>query len=458
MRELIIQKPEREQTGMHSIPPQAIQALDRLHSAGYEAYPVGGCVRDLLLGVVPKDWDITTNAAPQAMRKVFADYKTVETGLRHGTLTVLIAGLPLEITTYRIDGEYKDNRRPARVTFTESLREDLARRDFTVNAIAMDRQGETIDYFGGAADLKSKLVRCVGDPGERFREDGLRILRALRFASVLGFSVERRTREALFDNKALLRNLSAERINAELTSLLCGPAVKEILKEYAEILGVVVPEILPCVGFNQRNPHHVHDVWGHSAEVVANIEPTPLLRWTALLHDIGKPQCFTLDENGVGHAYKHAAASGEIADGIMDRLKFDNRSRSAIKALIDAHMDVLSPSKAAVKRLMHRYGEGMCRALLRLKRADNLGQSEKYRYRQEEISACERLVDAIIAENECFSREDLAVDGNDIMALGFEEGPAVGEALNALLHAVMDGNVENKKENLIEYYIREKRG
>jgi tRNA nucleotidyltransferase (CCA-adding enzyme) len=435
---------------MQNISPQAIKALNILNNNGCEAYLVGGCVRDILLGADPKDWDITTNALPQETEKAFADCKIIKTGLRHGTLTVLIDGLPLEITTYRVDGRYRDNRRPDEVRFVELLREDLARRDFTVNSLAMDKTGKIKDYFGGADDIKNKIIKCVGDPDKRFREDGLRILRALRFASVIDFSVEARTSDALFADKELLRNISAERINAELTKLLCGINAKAVLKEYAEIIGIVIPEILPCIGFDQHNPYHIHDVWGHTLEVVANAEATPVMRWTALLHDIGKPRCFALDENGVGHSYKHETASGEIAEEIMRRLKFDNAGRKTIKTLICAHMDAFRPTKKAVKRLMNKYGEDMLRALLGFKRADILGHSEEYRRRQNEISECERLIDETIAENECFSLRDLAVNGNDMMALGLKK-TEISKALNLLLANVIDGNVENEKDALTEY-------
>jgi tRNA nucleotidyltransferase (CCA-adding enzyme) len=315
----------------------------------------------------------------------------------------------------------------------------------------MDKTGEVKDYFGGADDIKNKIIRCVGDPGKRFREDGLRILRALRFASVMGFSVEPRTSKAAFADKALLKNISAERINAELTKLLCGMDAKAILAEYAEIIGVVIPEILPCIGLAQRNPYHTHDVWGHILEVVANAEATPLMRWTALLHDIGKPRCFALDENGVGHSYGHEAASAEIADEIMRRLKFDNDSRNAIKTLIYAHMDAFAPTKKAVKRSMSKYGKDMFRTLLKFKRADILGHSAEYRRRQDDISACERLMDEVLAENECFSLKDLAADGRDMMALGLKNAE-IGRALNLLLADVIDGKVENEKDALIKYY------
>jgi tRNA nucleotidyltransferase (CCA-adding enzyme) len=436
---------------MQIISPQAAKVLNILNNNGYEAYLVGGCVRDILLGAGPKDWDITTNALPHETEKAFAGHKIIKTGLRHGAVTVLIDGLPLEITAYRIDGRYCDNRRPDEVRFVEHLQEDLARRDFTVNSLAMDINGEIKDYFGGADDIKNKIIRCVGDPDKRFREDGLRMLRALRFASVMGFFVEARTSKALFANKELLLNISAERINAELTKLLCGINVKAVLKEYAELIGVVIPEILPCIGFDQHNPYHVHDVWGHTLEVVANAEATPLMRWTALLHDIGKPRCFALDENGVGHSYKHETASGEIADEIMRRLKFDNTGRNTVKALIYAHMDAFSPTKKVVKKLMNKYGEDMLRTLLMFKRADILGHSEEYRRRQNEISECERLIDETIAENECFSLKDLAADGNDMMALGLKNAE-IGKALNLLLTNVIDGNVENEREKLTEYY------
>ena len=432
----------------NSIAEQAQKALVILNGQGYEAWLVGGCVRDLLMGAVPKDWDIATDARPEEVQNVFADFKTIETGLKHGTLTALIDGMPVEITTYRVDGEYLDNRRPSSVIFTRSLSDDLARRDFTINAIAMDAMGAIKDYFGGQDDIRAKKVKCVGNPGERFREDGLRILRALRFTSILGFSIEDDTGKALHDNKGLLGNISGERVQAELTKLLCGRDVMRVLREYADIVGVVIPEILPMIGFDQRTPYHCYDVWEHTLVVIENTPVTPVMRWTALLHDVGKPPCFSIDEKGVGHFYRHQAASEKMANTIMKRLKFDNRNREMIRTLVCGHMDISAPRKKAVKKLMGKYGEDMLRMLIAFKRADNIGQAEVVKDRQLDLDECNRLIDDIVRNNECFKISDLVVDGNDMIELGFE-GREIGGALDRLLEAVIEGEVENKREKLI---------
>ena len=437
-----------EKNFLKAVSAPALKALLILNSQGYEAYLVGGCVRDLLMGGAPKDWDVTTDATPEEVKMAFGGFKTVETGLKHGTLTVLIEGAPLEITTYRVDGDYEDNRRPASVTFTKNLREDAARRDFTINAIAMDARGDVVDYFGGEADIFAKKVRCVGVPGERFREDGLRLLRALRFASALGFSIEEETRKAIHENKELLKNISSERIQAELTGILCGQNAKKTLRNYVDVIGVAIPEVLPMVGFDQRTPYHCYDVWEHTLAVIESAPATPVMRWTALLHDVGKPECFTVDDRGVGHFYKHQLASERMADRIMRRLKFDNNNREAVRALVGGHMDISAPTKRSVKRLLSRYGEDVFRMLVEFKRADNMGQADDVKGRQLELDECERIVDDIVRGNECFSIKDLAVDGNDMLALGFE-GRQVGEALERLLEAVIDGKAENDREKLI---------
>ncbi|MCL2111307.1 MAG: CCA tRNA nucleotidyltransferase [Clostridiales bacterium] len=436
-------------TQLQSVAGQVQRVLEMLNAQGHEAYLVGGCVRDLLMGKEPKDWDVATSATPEEVGEVFGERKTVGTGLKHGTVTVLMEGMPVEVTTYRVDGEYEDNRRPASVTFAKSLREDVARRDFTINAIAMDAGGEIIDHFDGEDDIRARRIRCVGDPDERFNEDGLRILRALRFASKLGFSIEPGTSESIIANRELLKNISGERIRDELTGLLCGRNARKVLRKYVDVVGVVIPEVLPMVGFDQRTPYHCYDVWEHTLVVVEESPPTPIMRWSALLHDIGKPQYFTVDGNGQGHFYKHQIGSGEMAGPILRRLKFDNHSRAMITTLVGAHMNVPTPKKKSVKRLMNKHGEEMVRMMLEFRRADNLAQSESVRGRQQEIDECERLVDEIVENSECFSLRDLAVDGRDMMGLGFE-GPEIGQVLERLLEAVIEGEIENERGALIE--------
>ncbi len=302
---------------MIQIPPHAERILTLLNQAGYKAYVVGGCVRDALLSKTPKDWDICTSALPDEMERVFQGFRVVETGLKHGTLTVVLDGIPYEITTFRVDGAYTDHRHPDGVTFVTDVREDLARRDFTVNAMAYHPAEGLIDAFGGQEDLRRGVIRCVGQPEERFREDALRILRALRFASVYGFTIDEETAKAAHELKETLSLVAAERIRAELGKLLCGQGCGNILRAYRDILGQILPQLVPMFDFPQCTPHHRFDVWEHTVRSVENVPATEVLRFTMLLHDAGKPATFTRDEDGVGHFCGHAACSEKIAEAVM---------------------------------------------------------------------------------------------------------------------------------------------
>ena len=438
-------------------PEQVNTALRRLREAGYTACAVGGCVRDRLMGAEPKDYDVTTAALPEQTEAVFAGERIIETGLKHGTVTVLLGGLPIEITTFRVDGGYSDARHPDAVRFTPSLTEDLARRDFPVNAMAWSPEDGLADPFGGADDLRNRLIRCVGDPDTRFREDALRILRALRFAAVLGFRIEERTADALHRNRALLDKVSAERIAAELCKLLCGDGVKPILLEYADVLGVVLPELLPMRGFDQRNPHHIYDVLEHTAVVVENVPPEPMLRWAALLHDSGKPATFALDAKGVGHFFGHPKVSAALADAALRRLKLDNATRERVVLLVQYHDVQIEPTEKAVKRALGKLGEEAFFQLLALKRADNLAQSPEYRGRLALCDQLEAIAREILRREDCFSLRDLAVKGGDLIAAGLRPGPALGAALDALLDAVIDGRVENERDALLAFLQKEGR-
>ena len=430
--------------------PEAIRAaLERLEAAGYEAWLVGGCVRDRLMGAEPHDYDLTTSATPAEVEAVFAGEKVIETGLAHGTVTVLLSGEPVEITTFRAESGYSDHRHPDAVAFTRSLRDDLARRDFTVNAIAMDARGTLCDPFGGQADLQAGIIRAVGDPDERFTEDALRILRALRFSAVLGFAIEPATAAAMERCRAQLAYVSAERVCAELTRLLCGQSVRPVLTAHVSVLGTVLPELLPMAGFDQRNYHHIYDVLEHTARVVENVPPAPRLRWAALFHDAGKPACFTLDEKGVGHFRGHAEASRELADGAMQRLKMDNATREAADRLIRFHDWPIEAEAPTVRRALRRLGEDGLRDLLALKRADNLAQNPAYWDRLETYDQIEALAAQIIAENQAFHLRDLAVNGNDLLALGFPPGPEMGQLLNRLLDEVINDRLPNEREALL---------
>lgn len=436
------------------LPPYTAEVLRRLRAAGHAAYAVGGCVRDGVMGLFPADYDVATSATPEETLRVFAGERVIETGAKHGTVTVLSGASGVEVTTFRVDGAYSDARRPDAVTFTPSLQADLARRDFTVNAMAYDeREDHLIDPYGGAADIKERLIRCVGDPDTRFREDALRILRALRFAAVLDFSIAPETAAALRRRAPLLEKISAERINIELCKLLCGGNARAVLLEYVDVLGVPIPEILPMRGFEQHNPYHIYDVWGHTAAAVENAPPTVVLRLAALLHDIGKPPCFTLDEGG-GHFYGHAKISAEMADTILRRLRFDTATRERVVLLVREHCG-FELTERAVKRALNRLGPEAYFELSALMRADNLAQSPALRCRQAWIDAMERLGHEILNRAACFSLKDLAVDGRDLIAAGYVPGPELGAALKKLLNAVIDGEAANEKAALLAYLEKE---
>ena len=434
------------------IPNYTQAILKALEAAGHEAWCVGGCVRDTLLGRTPEDWDVTTSALPEETLAVFGS-QARPTGLKHGTVTVRTPEGPVEVTTYRIDGTYRDRRRPDSVAFTASLEEDLARRDFTVNAIALNLRGEFRDPFGGRADLKRNSLRCVGDPDRRFQEDALRILRGLRFASVLRLEEDPATGGAMERNRALLEAIAPERIQTELVKLLCGPGAGQALERHPNIPGVFWPEILPMVDFDQRNIHHCYDVWRHSLAALMETPPIPVLRCAALLHDIGKPSTFTIDTQGTGHFYGHAKASAALADAMLRRLKFPNEFRERTVRLVEWHDRDIPRTGKGIRRALRALGEEDLRLLLALKRGDNLAQDPAYWSRQWEIRKGELLLDQLLAEDACFSLRQLAVKGGDLLALGWQ-GPAVGAALNQLLEQVVDGALPNEREALLAYICR----
>lgn len=435
------------------LPEQVQTILRRLEGAGYEAWCVGGAVRDALLGRTPGDWDVTTGAPPEAVMELFAP-GALPTGLQHGTVTVG-GGHGVEVTTFRRDGAYLDNRRPDHVEFTGSLTEDLARRDFTVNAIAVNLRGELADPFGGRTDLAARTLRAVGEPEKRFQEDALRILRGLRFASKLGFRVEPDTDAAIRRCAPLLKKIAPERIQVEMTGILCGEHAAETLLAYPDVLGVFLPEILPCVEFDQHSVYHCYDVWEHTVRAVSAAKPVPVLRWALLLHDLGKPATFTLDGEGRGHFHGHWRESVSLGTAILDRLRVDNHSKKTILTLVERHDAPLTLSEKSVRRNLARYGEETLRLLLAVKRADNLAQAEPYRDRQTLISQWEELLELVLQSGECFSLRQLAVKGGDLTALGLR-GPAVGEALGELLELVIDEKLPNERGILLEY-VKEER-
>ena len=439
------------------LPAGVSRALTMLESAGFEAFIVGGCVRDALRGITPKDYDITTSALPEETKSVFRDYRVIETGIQHGTVTVMMEGMPLEITTYRTEGTYSDNRHPDSVSFTTSLREDVARRDFTMNAIAYSPARGLIDHFGGAEDIREGIIRCVGDPDTRFREDALRMMRGIRFASALGFAIEENTAAAIRENKERISAVSAERIRVELTKLLCGVNVKNVLMDWWDVLGVVIPEILPMHGFDQKTPYHIYDVWEHTAVAVSETPPVTHLRLSALLHDIGKPPSFFTDEKGVGHFYGHPAVSEKMTEEILARLKYDNVTRRRVVTLVREHDRIIEPTEPAVKRALSRLTPEVFFNLLIIKRADNLAQSPDYRDRLETYDRIESIAQNILAKNECISVSTLAVNGSDLIALGMKPGLEIGDMLNQLLEQVIRGEMENDRNVLLAYVKKKMR-
>lgn len=439
------------------LPAGVYRALSMLEDAGYEAFIVGGCVRDALRGITPKDYDITTSALPEETKSVFRDYRVIETGIQHGTVTVMMDGMPLEITTYRTEGTYSDNRHPDSVSFTTSLREDVARRDFTMNAIAYSPVRGLIDYFGGAEDIRGGIIRCVGDPDTRFREDALRMMRGIRFASALGFAIEEKTAAAIRENKERISAVSAERIRVELTKILCGANVKNVLMDWWDVLGVVIPEILPMHGFDQRTPYHIYDVWEHTAVAVSETPPVTHLRLSALLHDIGKPPSFFTDEKGVGHFYGHPAVSEKMAEEILARLKYDNVTRRRVVTLVREHDRIIEPTETAVKRALFRLTPEVFFNLLIIKRADNLAQSPNYRDRLATYDRIESMAQDILERNECISVATLAVNGGDLIAIGMKPGKEIGEMLSLLLEQVIRGDLANDRDELLTYVKKKMR-
>ena len=436
---------------MMKLPPQVNTAFALLDAAGYEAFLVGGAVRDYVRSGSPaKDWDITTNALPEQVEEVFAGYRLIETGLKHGTVTVVIDHEPLEITTYRIDGDYTDHRHPDSVSFTRNLKDDLERRDFTMNALAYNPKTGIVDFVGGQEDIENGVIRCVGDPDRRFQEDGLRMLRALRFASVYEMQIEEQTAAAIHRNKELLKGIAAERIQVEVTRLLCGKGVADVLRSFADVLAIPIPELSPMFGFDQHNPHHDKDIWNHTIAVVTSIRPEPILRWAALLHDIGKPSCFSIAEDGVGHFFGHAEKSTTLTESILSRLRFDNVGKERIVRLVRYHDMPITADRKLVKRLLSKHGEDAARRLIDLHMADTLGQSDICRQRLAIFNEVYALMDEIIQEENCFSLKDLAVNGHDMMTLGFQ-GPSIGLMLQECLDAVLDERIPNEYSALISY-------
>ena len=428
---------------------QAGRVIARLEEQGYEAYAVGGCVRDALLGRTPHDWDIATSALPEETARCFADCRVLETGARHGTVTVLLDGEACEVTTYRVEAGYTDGRRPDQVKFVRRLEDDLARRDFTINAMAYHPVRGLVDLFGGRADLDAGRIRCGGEARRRFQEDGLRILRGLRFAAAYGFIIEEATARAMREERERLHLIAAERVNVEFRRLLTGRDAPRILREFAPVFGVFLPEIRSMWGFEQRNPHHCWDVWEHTLRALESAGSDFLVRAAVLFHDSGKPSTYTQDGAGIGHFYGHPAVSERLADEALRRLKFDTDTRKRIVRLVKYHDVSIDNQPGCVRRWLNRLGEEDFRRLLQIKRADTLAQAPLYQPpRLELLAGLEGTLQTVLAQQDCFRLRDLAVNGRDVLAAGIPSGPAVGEALRYLLDGVIDGRFPNERAAL----------
>jgi tRNA nucleotidyltransferase (CCA-adding enzyme) len=430
------------------LPPQVASTLERLEDAGFSAYVVGGCVRDALMGSEPHDWDIATSALPEQVKEVFADKRVLETGLRHGTVTLLLKGQPLEVTTFRSDGVYLDGRHPESVCFVTSIEQDLARRDFTMNALAFNPRAGLIDPFGGRRDIAERTIRSVGTPSERLQEDALRIMRALRFSARLGFSLEDKLATSLHENRTLLARIAPERIHTELLSLLVGTHVLEVLLAYPDVLAVPIPEIAATVSHAQKTPYHRYDVWEHTAHAVALGRAEPLVRLALLFHDLGKPGSFFLDEDGCAHFRGHDARGERIARARLTALRFSEAVVADVATVVRYHQTRLRPED--MLRWLSRLGEDRLRLLLAVKRGDTAAHADVIVERGlARLDACEARLDELIEQRACFSLHDLAVDGDDLKDIGFEQGREIGKCLAYLLDTVIEGSSDNARDELL---------
>lgn len=448
---------------MHEIkiPLGAKMILDSLHNEGYDAYVVGGCVRDSLLGIEPHDWDICTSATPQEVIDILTDYEVIPTGIKHGTVTAISTGMlslsdGYEITTFRCDGDYYDNRHPSSVEFVRDLREDLSRRDFTINAIAYSEETGVIDYNNGLYDLDNGVVACVGNPDDRFAEDALRIMRAMRFASTYGFSIDSVTAEAIHKNKDRLNNIAVERVQSELLKILKGKGALDILLDYSDVIATIIPELKPCIGFEQNNRYHQYTVYEHIAHAVSNYDGNDSsVKLALLLHDIGKPECYTEDENG-GHFHGHGIISHDIAERVVERLKLDIKTRAEVLELVLYHDSVIEPTPKTVRRWLNRIGEEQFRRLLQLRMADI--KAHAFGTQESRIMKCDMLSEitaTVLKEAQCFSLKDLEIDGCDVMSIThLPEGKMIGNILKEILDDVISGSIENTRSTLVDRLVK----
>lgn len=433
------------------LPKNVKLIIDNLNKNNFEAFIVGGCVRDSIIGLTPHDWDICTNAKPEEIKKCFESFNIFDSGIKHGTISIVLDGEVFEVTTYRIDGTYSDNRRPDSVTFTSDITKDLARRDFTINAMAYNEQSGLIDPYGGINDLSDKIIRCVGNPDFRFKEDALRIIRALRFASVFDFVIDDKTSVSILKNADLLKNIAVERISVELNKLLCGNGVEEILNNYRDVFAVFIPEIKPTFDYNQHTKHHNRDLWRHTTYSVKSVDNDPLLRMSMLLHDIGKPKACKRDEDGTCHFKGHPKYSEEKAEIILHRLKYPTDFIDICITLIKYHDVRFNGSKRQLRHVMSAIGDKNVELLLKIQRADIMAQSDyKRKEKLEKLDLACKVYGEILADKDCFTLKQLEINGNDIKNLGVDEGVKIGKILKMLLSLVIEDKLKNEKSALIE--------
>lgn len=444
------------------MPQEVADILVRLNGAGYQAYVVGGCVRDALLGRRPHDWDICTDALPEQVMECFPEQNVYGTGVQHGTVLLRWEGEGYEITTFRTESTYSDHRHPDQVRFVRSLEADLARRDFTINAMAYHPDTGLVDLFGGREDLQRRQIRCVGTPEQRFQEDGLRILRALRFGARYGFAIEGETAAAMHQCKELLGHIAAERILTELKGMIVGDGMAELLLEHRDVFGVFLPEILPAFDLDQKNPNHCYDVWTHTVRAMDNIAPEATLRLAMLFHDLGKPSTFALDPAGIGHCHGHSRLSAQLAENALQRLRCDRETIQAVTVLVANHDRIRHFTRRSTCHLLAELGLQRTKDLLQVMEADVKAQApETVPDKMEQLLAGYAMVDALKGEQVCFQKKDLAINGRDLIDLGLRPGVQLGRVLEKIFQLVLDGQLENQREILIrqaEHFIQGKTG
>lgn len=431
------------------LPFQISEVIERLEAAGYSAYVVGGCVRDFLMGITPHDFDITTSALPNQTERVFADCRVIETGIKHGTVTVLYKGVSTEITTFRTDGDYSDGRHPDSVSFSRNIEDDLSRRDFTMNGIAYNPKRGFADPFGGTEDIKAGIIRCIGDPDKRFSEDALRVLRALRFSATLGFAIEPQTALAINMHKNDLRKVSAERIFAELKRLLCGKDVKRILMDFSGVFAKIIPPLGAEIDYDQGSKYHDSTLYEHTARAVEAAPPTVEMRLAMLFHDLGKPECRSVDENGECHYYGHGEVSARLSEEILRALKSDNALRQRVAEIVRYHDIPVDTSRRYIRRQLAKHGSDVFTDIMNAHIADDSAKCEFCRERIPKVREVLKIAEEISAQQPCFSARDLAVSGSDLKGI-VPPSPLMGEILSRLFSEVVDEKLPNEKAALLK--------